>query len=229
MNVAILALVALVAVIALLLRGYMKANPAMLAWGLKTAGGIGAWAAAIALMTRGAVLPAIPIGLLGLWLLWGSKKRGKANRSSGTTSSLKTDHLDIMLDHDTGAVTGRVLKGMFANRRIENLKATELALLWQDCRYTDPPSAQIIEAYLDRVHPTWQADVARGEAEMASGPDGLMTEKEALAILGLEENASEEEVRQAHRELMKRFHPDRGGSTYLASKINEAKTTLLGE
>ena len=229
MNVAILALVALVAVIALLLRGYMKANPAMLAWGLKTAGGIGAWAAAIALMTRGAVLPAIPIGLLGLWLLWGSKKRGTANRSSGTTSSLKTDHLDIMLDHDTGAVTGRVLKGMFANRRIENLKATELALLWQDCRYTDPPSAQIIEAYLDRVHPTWQADVARGEAEMASGPDGLMTEKEALAILGLEENASEEEVRQAHRELMKRFHPDRGGSTYLASKINEAKTTLLGE
>lgn len=229
MNVAILALVALVAVIALLLRSYMKANPAMLAWGLKTAGGIGAWAAAIALMTRGAVLPAIPIGLLGLWLLWGSKKRGKANRSSGTTSSLKTDHLDIMLDHDTGAVSGRVLKGMFANRRIENLKAAELALLWQDCRYTDPPSAQIIEAYLDRVHPTWQADVARGEAEMASGPDGLMTEKEALAILGLEENASEEEVRQAHRELMKRFHPDRGGSTYLASKINEAKTTLLGE
>jgi hypothetical protein len=122
---------------------------------------------------------------------------------------------------------GRVLQGLFQGRDIESLSPADMALLWQDCRYTDPQSAQLIEAYLDRSHPTWREDMARGESAMSRGPDGRMTVKEALEILGLKPGASEEEIRRAHRDLMLRLHPDRGGSTYLATKINEAKDVAL--
>ena len=131
------------------------------------------------------------------------------------------------LDHDTGEMRGRVLKGLFVDRSIESLTPVDMALLWQDCRNTDPQSAQIIEAYLDRIHPTWREDVARGESKMGSGPGGRMTPKEAFEILGLAPSASEDEIRSAHRDLMLKLHPDRGGSTYLAAKINEAKDVAL--
>jgi hypothetical protein len=228
MGTTFLLLAALIALLAIL-RGYIRANPTTLARSLKTAAGIAALLTAAYLLSRGVITLAVPAGMLGAWLLWGPGRIGSSAPASGNASKLTTDHLEVALDHDTGLVTGRVLKGMFANRRIESLQPAELALLWQDCRFTDTKSSQILEAYLDRVHPSWQADMARGEAEMATGPDGTMSEREALEILGLEKGAAEDDIRKAHRELMMRFHPDRGGSTYLASKINEAKTILLGE
>ena len=121
-----------------------------------------------------------------------------------------------------------MLKGLFAKRKLENLKSAELALLWQDRRLVEPKSAALIEAYLDRAHPTWRDDMARGEAKMASGPDGRMGRDEALQILGLVAGAGEDDIRAAHRALMLKLHPDRGGSTYLAAKVNEAKDVLLG-
>ena len=116
---------------------------------------------------------------------------------------------------------------MFAGRDLASLGPADLGLLWQDCRHTDHQSAQLVEAYLDRIHPTWREDMARGESDMSRGPDGRMTEDEALEILGLEPGADEDAIRRAHRELMLRLHPDRGGSTYLAAKINEAKDVAL--
>src|SRR5690606_3867757 len=114
-----------------------------------------------------------------------------------------------------------------AGRDISTLGPADLGLLWQDCRHTDPQSAQIIEAYLDRIHSTWREDMARGESDMSRGPGGRMTQEEALEILGLSAGADGDAVRRAHRELMKKLHPDRGGSTYLAAKINEAKDVAL--
>ena len=58
---------------------------------------------------------------------------------------------------------------------------------------------------------------------------GTMTRAEALKVLGLHEEATEEDVRAAHRKLIMSNHPDKGGSDYLASKINEAKDVLLGD
>jgi hypothetical protein len=215
----------------LLLQAYTRASPTALARRLRVAAGVIVLIAAGAALVRGAIGYAFPLAALGLWLLanrggapWGGWAGG---RTSGQTSTVTTEHLEMELDHDTGTMRGRILKGFFAGRRLESLRPVELAHLWQDCRFNDPQSAQLVEAYLDRVHPTWRDDLARGEAEQTSGPDGKMSPEQALEILGLEAGASEEDVRRAHRELMLKLHPDRGGSTYLAAKINEAKDVLL--
>jgi hypothetical protein len=229
----LLGLLALAAVL-FAIQAFTRANPAVVARQLKVAAGIIALVAAAAFFLRGAVNQAIVLGILGASLLgwrgggtW-TGLPGSARKSPGRSSRVTTDHLEMELDHDTGTLTGRVLKGVFKDRDIESLSPEELAALWQDCRFRDPQSAQIIEAYLDRTHPSWREDVARGERAMR-GRDGRMTAEEAYEILGLAPGASEEEIRRAHRELMLRLHPDRGGSTYLAAQINEAKAVLLGE
>jgi hypothetical protein len=215
------------------MRSFAQANPANVARRLRIGGGAVSLFAAGLLMLRGLEFIAIPLAMFGSWLIWGRTLPpwlgggGSARRSPGQTSRIETDHLEMELDHDTGEMHGRVLKGMFAGRDIDSLSPTDLGLLWQDCRHTDLRSAQLVEAYLDRIHPTWREDMARGESDMSRGPDGRMTEEEALEILGLKPGADEEDIRRAHRELMLRLHPDRGGSTYLAAKINEAKDVAL--
>ena len=149
------------------------------------------------------------------------------DRQAGNASTVRTDHLEMELDHDSGTMRGRILKGFFKGRRLESLRPVELAHLWQDCRFVDPQSAQLVEAYLDRVLPTWREDMARAEAQAPKGSDGRMTRGEALEILGLDSTATADDIRRAHRELMLKLHPDRGGSTYLAAKINEAKDVAL--
>jgi hypothetical protein len=215
----------------LALRAFARANPAAVSRRLKVGAGVATLLAAGALALRGLEAVAIPLAMLGSWLLWGTTSGpwglGGARKSPGQTSRIATEHLEMELDHDTGEMHGRVLKGLFKDREIDSLSPADMALLWQDCRHTDPQSAQLIEAYLDRTYPTWREDMARGESDMNRGPDGRMTLEEALQILGLKPGASEDEIRRAHRDLMLKLHPDRGGSTYLAAKINEAKDVAL--
>ena len=236
MQFLILGLAALVVAL-IAIRGFTVANPAVMARQLKLAGGVLALLAAAVFFVRGGINQALVLGLLGAWLLgwrglgsWGGFPGGfpgSARKSPGQSSRVATDHLEMELDHDTGAMTGRVRKGMFQGRDIDSLKPAELALLWQDCRFIDPQSAQILEAYLDRVHPTWREDVAEASARCAA-PTGACPPRRPTASSGLAPGASEEDMRRAHRELMLKLHPDRGGSTYLAAQINEAKDVLLG-
>jgi DnaJ-domain-containing protein 1 len=217
----------------LITRAYTMANPQVLARQLRVGAGVAVLAGAGVLVFRGAVGYAMTLAALGSWLLWGGGGPswggfpGQGQKSPGQSSQLATEHLEVELDHDTGEIRGRVLKGAFAGRALESLAPIEMAQLWQDCRFADPQSAQILEAYLDRAHPTWRDDMARAGGG-APGSAATMTREQALEVLGLAPGASEEDIRRAHRELMMKMHPDRGGSTFLAAQINEAKDVLLG-
>ena len=216
-------------------RVYTVANPQVLARQLRIGAGVAALAGAGFLVVRGLVGYAMSLAALGSWLLWGGGGSawggfpGRAQKSPGQTSRVVTEHLEVELDHDTGDISGRVLKGAFAGRQLEELAPLEMAHLWRDCRFADPQSAQILEAYLDRAYPTWRDDLGRTEGERTADTEGRMTRDQALEILGLQSGASEADIRRAHRELMMKLHPDHGGSTFLAAKINEAKDVLLGK
>lgn len=218
-------------IVMLALRGFTRANVGDLARQIRIVAGVAALAAAAALMLRGLLSLAVTAAMFGTWMLWGGGNAplGRpASKSPGQKSHIATDHLEMELDHDTGALSGRVLKGVFAGRSIENLSPAELARLWQECRFSDIQSAHIIEAYLDRMHPSWRDDMAGAEREAGPASATAMSRDEAYEVLGLAPGASEEEIRRAHRDLMLKLHPDLGGSGYLAAKINLAKDVLLG-
>lgn len=224
----ILAALALVGLGFWALGRFKRANVVALAKRLRMGAGIAAGVLAVAATLRGLIGYAMPLATLSIWLLAGGKGlpwSQSGQPAGGNASRIVTDHLEMELDHDSGAMRGRVLKGIFAGRAIERLAPAELALLWRDCRFEDPKSAQLIETWLDRTHPSWREDMAR--AESSPGAGGIMTRDEAYEILGLKRGATDDDIRKAHRDLMKRMHPDAGGSGYLAAKINEAKDVLL--
>src|SRR5262249_40088219 len=141
----------------LAVRAYTMANPQVLARQLRIGVGIAALTGAGFLVVRGLVGYALTLATLGAWLFWGPGSRpglrGRAQTPAGQTARVTTESLEVELEHDRGDVRGRVLKGSFAGRRLEALKPVELARLWQECRFGAPQSAQILEAYLDRLHP----------------------------------------------------------------------------
>jgi DnaJ-domain-containing protein 1 len=133
----------------------------------------------------------------------------------------------MTLAHDSGDINGEVLEGQFKGRTLKQLSLEELLQLLRECQ-DDEESVALLQAYLDRVYAdTWRQQAgAQGQQQTSSG-SGKMSPEEALQILGLSPGASEEEIIEAHRRLMQKLHPDRGGSAYLAAKINLAKETLL--
>jgi hypothetical protein len=148
--------------------------------------------------------------------------------SAGRRSSVDTDYLEVFLDHDSGEMEGNVRRGAFAGRELSSLGLDDLLRLFAECRAADEQSAAVLAAYLDRYHPEWR-DQAEDYAPGSGPSGGRMTVAEARQILGVDDDAGKAEIKDAHRRLMKQFHPDQGGSSYLAAKINEAKEILLGE
>lgn len=135
---------------------------------------------------------------------------------------------EMELDHETGDMDGMILTGEREGQRLSSLEPPQLLELLSQTGQ-DAESAALLEAYLDRRVPGWRDDAEPNSDSGHAGASssGPMTKEEAYQILGLSPGASANDVRQAHRRLMKRIHPDSGGSTFLASKINEAKDILL--
>lgn len=213
--------------------GYLaKADPKKLAKGFQYIGGSALLGLALFLVARGLMIYAIPVGVLGYALLQGRTPfPGTGRRSAGQQSRVRTDYIEMRLDHDTGAMEGMVLQGKFANRMLVDLSLDELLLLMGECSKVDAQAAQLLEAWLDREHPDWRETAGEEYAESTGSGvgGGPMSYEEAYEILGLETGASDIAIRRAHRHLMKKLHPDQGGSTYLAAKINQAKDLLLGD
>jgi hypothetical protein len=166
---------------------------------------------------------------------------GLARKSPGQKSQVRTDRLEMELDHDSGQMEGECLSGRFAGRALSSLSDKEAMDLLAELHAGGAQEEALMEAYLDWRLPGWRDQSSaedwepRGfaEEEKAEAPRGRaranrMSVEEAYAVLGVEKTASEEEIRQAHRRLMMKMHPDQGGSTYLAARINEAKEVLLG-
>lgn len=228
MSAAILLLAGLL-VLALLIRHFMLTPPSQLARQLRMGGGVALLAAAVGLLFMRQFAIAIPVGMTGLVML----RRHAAMRTSGSTgktSSVRSAGLEMTLDHDTGEMDGRVLAGRHEGRLLSELSLSALLEVGEDVR-GDAESLRLLENYLDRTHPRWRDDVHADETRRNSSPPGAggMSTKEAYEILGLEPGASADAVRDAHRRLMKQVHPDIGGSSALAAKINEAKARILGE
>jgi hypothetical protein len=212
------------------LNAYSKADPKMLARLLPTAGGILGLAAAAFMAMRGHVETAIPVGLFGLGLLgWGPFARTglfqRTQKSPGQVSRVRSAFVEMELDHDSGAMRGRILAGPHEGASLDTLDMTALLGLLPQI---DQESRALLAAYLDRREPGWR-EHAQGGSSAGNGVarSGKMTEEEAYQILGVKMGASAEEIGRAHRTLMKKLHPDQGGSTYLAAQINEAKEVLL--
>lgn len=183
----------------------------------------------------GWVLP-VSAGLLPFIVRAVSQRRAAAGFGFGggsgpRTSEVETSILRMTLDHDSGALDGEVLRGPAAGRRLGQLTRSELLELLALCRREDNQAAQLLTAYLDRCHDGWrdtQASASQPGDEEPAVDAGAMTRDEAYRILGLEAGASDEQVRAAYRRLIAAFHPDRGGSAFLAALINRARDILLG-
>ena len=161
--------------------------------------------------------------------LFGSLKKAKTQgqSSGGQTSTVESRYLRMTLNHDSGDIDGEVLAGQFAGKMLNQLELGSLLQLLTECQ-ADDESVALLQAYLDRVHgEDWQQQAGEQARRQTAAPSGEMTREEALQVLGLEEGASEADITDAHRRLMQKMHPDRGGSSYLAAVINQARDTLL--
>lgn len=175
-------------------------------------------AAAVALVLRALplLLPLAP--LLLRWL------QGETTRAG--PSNLATAWLRVTFDPRSGLLDGEVLAGEWAGRRLSELPLAALRRLYAQFSEVDMPSARLLAAYLDRrFQAEWRG--AETDQETTAPLSGRMSREQALAVLGLAVGASTSEIVQAHRRLMQKLHPDRGGSDLLAAMINRAKDVLL--
>jgi hypothetical protein len=232
----------------LAVRGFVNADPKKMAEFLRKSGGGLAVLLALVFLFTGNIALAIPLVMVAFLILNGRTASpfrmfrfpggfpggfaGGSRPSPGQSSDVETDWLEMRLDHDSGEISGRIRKGRFAGRDLSDLGVEQLLDVLQECRdHGDDEGAQLLEAYLDRVHgDDWRY---RDGPHDGKGGDrgydetGQMTRDEAYEVLGLAPGATEAEIKEAHRRLMKNMHPDMGGSEYLARKINQAKDFLL--
>jgi hypothetical protein len=216
------------------------ADPKWLAKVIRGGGGVVTLAAALFVGAKGELAVAIPLCIFGAGLLgwspfgaslgsaWGNYGPG-AWKSQGQKSEVRSQFIEMTLDHDTGALAGKVIAGPEAGRILDDFTLDELIVL---ARSFDAESWALLESYLDRRFPAWRenahdATAGRRGEEGRAASSGKMTTEEAYQILGLKPGAGRDEIGRAHRGLMKKLHPDQGGSTYLAARVNEAKDTLL--
>ena len=232
----LLGAVALIAAI-FLLRAFVGADPKALVKALRYVGAaaLGLFAVALLMSDRiaaGAFVASAAWGLFTRGHIWPGgwpsyNFPGRSRSTPGQSTSVRTSWIEMELDHDSGDMRGTVLKGAHAGRGLDRIGKDGLVALYREIGADDPEAARLLEAYMDRTLGTDWHEMAsdnRPDAERASAG---MSRSEALRVLGLQEGASDDEIRSAHRRLMLQNHPDRGGTDYIAAKINQAKDVLL--
>jgi len=221
-----------------LLQSFTRASPAVLARSIKGFGGFAALALGALLFLRGALGLGLALWGVGLWMLGlgGFSLSGfrPAGRGGAGVSRVRSAMIEMELDRASGAIRGVILAGPDEGKQLDALTRPQLMELHSVCLSDDPEGARLLEAYLDRRFPGWRG-AGQGEQNARGGGSGgvgnarrgSISEDEAYEILGLKKGAPASEIARAHRDLMKKLHPDHGGTTDLAARVNEAKDVLM--
>ncbi|MEM6583884.1 MAG: molecular chaperone DnaJ [Pseudomonadota bacterium] len=154
-----------------------------------------------------------------------ASKVAQGGVGAGQSSTVETSLLRMQLAHDSGDLEGEVLNGKFKGWRLADMNREQLEEFMYYCRQEDDDSARLLDSYMQQRFP---GEGPFGDTYTANDSSGTLDRNEALKILGLDEGANREDIVAAHRSLMQKLHPDRGGNDYLAAKINQAKDVLLG-
>lgn len=220
----------------LIAQWFRQAEPARIARAVRWLGGAVLIALGLYLAVTGrlagALAAATAVALTALrWHEIWIRAKGLFGPSAGNKSTVETAMLRMTLDHDSADVAGEVISGRYKGRHLSALSFAQLLDLLDECATDDPQSVPVLEAFLDRrFGPDWRERGPGAEKAGAAGRGRMpMTREEAYEILGLEPGADAAEIKAAHHRLMMKIHPDQGGSTYLAAKINQARDMLLGE
>lgn len=229
------------------IRSFVRANPASLVQLLHRATAAASLALALFLGLRGQIEFAVVLGLLGFWLTAAARKTGAAGRKpkqlAGESSSrgdargarlsrVRSAVIEMELDQTTGAISGTILAGQDEGKPLARLSRSQCEALYRLCLREDPEGARLLEMYLDRRFPGWSAARDDEPDSWGSRPAvaprfGAMTEDEAYEVLGLQKGATRDDVVRSHRSLIKKLHPDQGGSADLSARVNEAKDVLM--
>lgn len=222
----------------MMLKAYVKASPALLARLVRYGGGFAALFVGGLMLLRGRIDVGLALGCFGAWLLRGvvaPPGTRPAGAGGAGMSRVRSAMIEMELDHATGAMSGVILAGADEGKTLASLSRSALFELYELCLDEDPDGARLLESYLDRRFPGWRAaGDAHDDARRAQAGETVdrrraaaMSEDEAYEILGLKKGAGAADIARAHRDLMKKFHPDLGGATDLAARVNEAKDVLL--
>ncbi len=151
-------------------------------------------------------------------------RRVNPSATANANSRVRTPTLVVTLNHANGHMDGEIIAGSFNGRNLNELSIDELKIFYRFCQSNDAQATQILETYIQRERiAEWQdAPNTQNQAKASS-----TSEEEAYEILGLKPGVTKKDVVTAHRRLMSKMHPDKGGSNYLAAKINAAKKILL--
>ena len=174
----------------------------------------------------GALLPLIPRFARFFIGVWPALKPFLMRYQQNRQSSMQSRFLRLQIDMLTGELRGEVLQGEFSGKKLAMLSPEQLLSLLQQCQQEDAESASLLIAYLDRMHPDWNSSAESRKSERAA-TNLEMDAQQARDVLGVAETANKKEIIKAHKSLMQKMHPDRGGSEYLAQQINKARDTLL--
>ena len=214
-----------------MIRKMAKLGPAGASNFVQKIAGVGVMAVSGLLLLRGQMSVATALFAIGAGLFGKSSMFpngfawGKA-KSPGQTSTVTTSLLAMVLDHDSGQMAGHVVSGPFAGRALSELNDVELRSFYVSCQSVTDQSLALLEAWIARERPKWRGGDSSQAGTKRSSQS--LSKNDAYDLLGLKPGASVDDIKSAHKRLMKEFHPDKGGTDYLAAKINEAKDVLLG-
>jgi len=173
----------------------------------------------------GALLTLVPRAIRLIMGLWPALSPYFRRYQQNKQSSMQTRFLSLQINLLSGELQGEVLEGRYKGEKLQAMMIPQLCELLQEYQQQDGESAALLMAYMQRMHPDWKPDTENTSHYTAD--TSAMTEQQARDILGVSESATKSEIIKAHKRLMQKLHPDRGGSDYLAVQINKAKEVLL--